>query len=255
MKKTSCAIVIIFILVIMFSVSILAETTKMTSDKTSGKWFLLGKSFYEVYIPNTLIVDSENDDFFFAHFSDEENNYEVHIMLCLECTPKASSQSTSTDPEKTVHTEIINGLNYDYFEFDDVDLDSDLVTYYNVYWLNDSLNADGTGFFRTLIMYYNDKDSSESKIYVQKIVESLRKNENYDKLSEINIAPCQPGERSEDVHRLKLRLQELGYFKAHTMINNEFNETTTERIVKFQKEHNLEITGNADVETIIKMFE
>lgn len=62
------------------------------------------------------------------------------------------------------------------------------------------------------------------------------------------------GDKGEEVKKIKLRLQELGYFKAGYDLDNVYNKMTVERVKLFQKENNLEQTGIIDKETLSKLF-
>lgn len=66
--------------------------------------------------------------------------------------------------------------------------------------------------------------------------------------------PLKHGSRGEDVRRMKLRLQELGYFKASADITDKYNETCIDRVKDFQKRNGLPVTGEADQTTLALLF-
>jgi hypothetical protein len=66
--------------------------------------------------------------------------------------------------------------------------------------------------------------------------------------------PLKHGDKNEDVRQMKLRLQELGYFKQGSDVSNSFNETCQERVRQFQKNNGLPVTGEADQATLAVLY-
>lgn len=73
-------------------------------------------------------------------------------------------------------------------------------------------------------------------------------------LDDVVRRPLQEGDKGEAVTEMKLRMQELGYFKAGASLSDEYNDTCVERVKQFQKKNGLEATGDADVETLTVLF-
>jgi N-acetylmuramoyl-L-alanine amidase len=64
----------------------------------------------------------------------------------------------------------------------------------------------------------------------------------------VNAQPLQKGIQSEQVVDLQQRLQSLGYFKVG--ITGYYGSITTSSVRKYQQEHNLSATGDADDATL-----
>ena len=62
------------------------------------------------------------------------------------------------------------------------------------------------------------------------------------------------GDAGEEIGKIKARLQELGYYVYGAKCDDEFNSTMVERIKMFQKNNGLDISGEADVQTIEVLF-
>ena len=66
--------------------------------------------------------------------------------------------------------------------------------------------------------------------------------------------PLKNGDKGEAVTEMKLRMQELGYFKAGASLSDEYNGTCVDRMKQFQEKNGLPATGDADVETLTVLF-
>lgn len=62
------------------------------------------------------------------------------------------------------------------------------------------------------------------------------------------------GDKNEEIRQIKARLQELGYYVHDAKYDNEFNSIMVERIKMFQKNNGLEENGEADTQTIERLF-
>lgn len=62
------------------------------------------------------------------------------------------------------------------------------------------------------------------------------------------------GDRNDDVMKMKLRMQELGYYSANAGFNNLFNKICVERLKLFQDANGLPVTGVADSETLELLY-
>lgn len=259
MKNNVLAMILITLLIMMFSCTTFAQSICNDSDdlntQAEGSWYLLGRSYYEVYIPNTLKAYYENNDVFSANLRDEENNYEIHIVSYPDNLANSNNNSSFSNSADILERIRINNLCFDYFEFDDSDLNSSLVTHYMVYRLNDNPSNDGIGFFSAVFMYTDDSNFDNPRAYISNIVNSLRKHEHFDKLNEINLLPCDFGAKSVNVQKIKKRLQRLGYFRSSSKISDDYNSDTLDRIEKFQKDHDLQATGIVDIDTILKLYD
>lgn len=64
----------------------------------------------------------------------------------------------------------------------------------------------------------------------------------------------QSGNSGAEVLAMKERLQELGYFTAGAELSDRYNATCVERVKMFQKRNGLPQTGEADIETLIRLY-
>ena len=62
------------------------------------------------------------------------------------------------------------------------------------------------------------------------------------------------GSVGKDVLRMKVRMQELGYFTEGATLSENYNATTTERVKLFQKVNGLAQTGVADTEMLLLLY-
>ena len=62
------------------------------------------------------------------------------------------------------------------------------------------------------------------------------------------------GSKGDDVLAMKVRLQELGYFKQGAELSESYNDTCAERVKQFQKVNGLPQTGTADHETLTLLY-
>ncbi len=62
------------------------------------------------------------------------------------------------------------------------------------------------------------------------------------------------GDTGELVTKMKLRMQELGYFSAGASLSDSYNATCAERVRQFQKVNGLEQTGEADPLTLTLLY-
>ena len=70
----------------------------------------------------------------------------------------------------------------------------------------------------------------------------------------VHYETLKKGSKGDDVLTMKLRLQELGYFKANADVSNVFNDTCVERVKQFQKKNGLRQTGIADHQTLALLY-
>lgn len=66
--------------------------------------------------------------------------------------------------------------------------------------------------------------------------------------------PLKKGNKGTEVLDMKMRLKELGYFKANSKLNNEYNDTCVSRLKEFQKVNGLPETGVADGATLSVLY-
>lgn len=64
----------------------------------------------------------------------------------------------------------------------------------------------------------------------------------------------QSGDQGKAVLEMKLRLQELGYFRADASLSESYNAICAERVQMFQEQNGLEATGVADSETLTLLY-
>ena len=67
--------------------------------------------------------------------------------------------------------------------------------------------------------------------------------------TQIELRELQNGDEGEDVRFLQVRLEDLGYYSGE--ITGAYTRATEEAVRQFQKDYELEVTGNADVRTQI----
>lgn len=73
-------------------------------------------------------------------------------------------------------------------------------------------------------------------------------------LAELKYNPLHSGDSSNEVLEMKVRMQELGYFRAGATLSESYNATCVERVKQFQQENGLTATGEADSETLSLLY-
>ena len=63
-----------------------------------------------------------------------------------------------------------------------------------------------------------------------------------------------PGANGNDIQKIKLRMLELGYYKPNSKLGTAYNDIMKERIMLFQEENKLPVTGVLDNSTLLMLF-
>ncbi len=73
-------------------------------------------------------------------------------------------------------------------------------------------------------------------------------------LNELKYDPLRKGDNKKEVLEMKIRMQELGYFRAGASLSESYNAICVERVQMFQQQNGLPVTGEADSETLAVLF-
>jgi len=218
------------------------------SKKTDGKiglqlWYKPGSVVDEMWIKNGFWKWNKYDQYYqnarpkkvgISFLYDDQSDYQDEVEVTLEDSGWEEGAYWTMVP--LGHHENVRGVKLR------------VISYYK------GRKFDEVAISEVMFVERLDSSPAASQPSAQTDTSVIINHEPETQAEEVHYKPLSQGDKGADVLKMKLRMQELGYFRKGTEVSETYTEKCTDRVKDFQKNNGLPATGIADEETLRVLY-